>query len=281
MQRIPVITVIMGVYNTRDVKRLGSSINSVLNQTFEDFEIIICDDCSDKYYIKEYLRDMSNQDGRIKIIENRRNIGLAASLNRCIEESSPDSKYIFRQDDDDLSEPVRFKLQYDFLESNPNVSIVGSNISLYDDNGKWGNLTYPEKPEKKDFLFTVPFMHGAIAFRKDDLIKSGCYLSSKETNRTEDYELLMRMYSLGYTGCNLQEELYSFREDLEAHKRRKYRYRIDEARIRYKGFKMLNMLPQGLPYIIKPLIVGIIPYNLLNFMKDKYYGRRREYTPNT
>jgi len=271
---MPEISVIMGVYNTRDKESLEKSINSVLDQTFGDFEFIICDDCSDKDYIKDFLRNMPERDGRIKIIENEKNMGLAATLNHCIELSDADSKYIFRQDDDDFSQPDRFKKQYDFLENNPGISIIGSNVSLYDENGRWGNRKYPEKPEKKDFLFGIPFMHGAMAFRKDDLIKSGCYLSARETWRTEDYELAMRMYSLGYTGYNLQEELYGFREDITAHSRRKYRYKIDEARIRYRGFKMLKMLPRGLPYVIKPLIVGIIPYNLLNFMKDKYYGRR-------
>ena len=255
---------------------MNQSIYSVLNQSFGDFELIICDDCSDKYYIKEFLREASERDGRIKIIENSENMGLAASLNRCIEKSGADSRYIFRQDDDDYSEPERFKIQYDFLENNPDISIVGSNISLHNDCGKWGSLKYPEKPGKYDFLFAIPFMHGAIAFRKSDLIKSGCYLSSKTTWRTEDYELLMRMYSLGYTGYNIQQDLYSFKEDPAAHKRRKYRYKIDEAIIKYRGFKTLNLLPKGLPYVIKPLIVGVIPYSLLNFMKDKYYGRRKE-----
>ena len=271
---MPKISVVMGVYNTRNIDILDKSVNSVLEQTFGDFEFIICDDCSDKDYIKDYLRYMSNRDSRIKIISNEKNMGLAASLNRCIEASSRESKYIFRQDDDDFSEPDRFKFQYDFLENNSDVSIVGCNISLHGENGRWGSRKFPEKPEKEDFLFGVPFMHGAIAFRKDDLIKSGCYLAIKETRRTEDYELLMRMYALGYTGFNIQDELYGFREDIDAHKRRKYKYRIDETIIRYRGFKMLKMSLKGALYIIKPLIVGIIPYNLLNFMKDIYYGRR-------
>ena len=272
---MPKISVIMSVYNTREAKYLEQSIDSVLSQSFGDFEFVICDDCSDRGCIRDLLRALPARDRRIKLIENERNMGLAASLNRCIEASDGGSKYIFRQDDDDFSEPGRFGLQYHFLENNPDVSILGSNISLHDENGRWGDRRYPERPTKKDFLFCVPFMHGALAFRKADLVKSGCYLASKETKRTEDYELLMRLYALGCTGYNLQEELYAFREDLTAHRRRKYRYKVDEARIRYRGFKMLKMLPAGLPYVVKPLVVGLIPYGLLNFMKDVYYGRRK------
>jgi hypothetical protein len=83
------------------------------------------------------------------------------------------------------------------------------------------------------------------------------------------------MYSLGYSGYNLQEKLYSFREDTNAHKRRKYRYKVDEFRIRLRGFKSLGLMPVGLAYAVKPLIVGLIPYRFLNFLKDVHYGRRK------
>jgi glycosyltransferase involved in cell wall biosynthesis len=267
---MPVISVIMGVYSTKDLNALEQSVNSVLNQSFTDFEFIICDDCSDGY-IKDFLKTLT--DSRIVLISNERNLGLAASLNRCIEISH--GKYIFRQDDDDISSPERFMKQFEFLEKNPDISILGSNISLFDNSGQWGVLRYPERPCRKDFLFLVPFMHGALAFRKDSLVSSGGYLSSKITRRTEDYELLMRMYSLGFTGYNLQECLYSFREDKTAHKRRKYRYKIDEFWIRLRGFKALGLMPLGLIYAVKPLIVGLIPYSLLNWFKDIYFKRKK------
>lgn len=267
---MPVISVIMGVYNTNDINSLEKSVNSVLNQTFIDFEFIICDDCSDTY-IKDFLKSI--KDPRVIIIRNEKNLGLAASLNHCIEISQ--GKYIFRQDDDDFSEPDRFFKQFRFLEEQTNISIVGSNISLFNDSGKWGILKYPEQPCKKDFLFLVPFMHGVIAFRKEALINAGCYSVSEITSRTEDYELLMRMYSLGFLGYNIQENLYSFREDINAHKRRRYKYKIDEFKVRLQGFKLLGLMPHGLIYAAKPLFVGLIPCRLLNFLKDIYYGRKK------
>jgi len=266
---MPLVSVAMPVYNTPDIKALEKSVYSVLNQDFGDFEFIICDDCSDKY-IPDFLKSVS--DPRIVLITNEKNIGLAASLNRCIEIAK--GKYIMRQDDDDYSEPARFRKQVEFLENNPDISAAGSNISLFDDSGKWGALRYPEKPDKKDFLFMVPFMHGALAFRKDKLVEAGCYLSSKMTRRTQDYELLMRMYSLGYAGYNLQEELYSYREDISAQRRRKYIYKIDEFKTRLRGFKSLRLMPAGFVYALKPLVVGLIPHRLLNFLKDVFLGRK-------
>ena len=272
---MPEISVIMAVYNTPELESLKKSVDSVLGQSFGDFEFLICDDCSTKEDVKGFLRELPKSDKRIRLFENKKNMGLAASLNRLIEASGADARYIFRQDDDDISAPDRFFLQREFFESNPGISIVGSNISLHDKNGVWGSRRYPEEPVKRDFLFAVPFMHGALAFRKSDLVKAGCYLPAKETRRAEDYELLMRMYAGGFAGFNIQKQLYSFREDIAAHKRRKYRYKIDEAKIRYRGFKMLKLLPGGVLYVLKPLIVGLIPYGPLNFIKDRYYGRRK------
>ena len=65
-------------------------------------------------------------------------------------------------------------------------------------------------------------------------------------------------------------------EDEGSRKRRKYRYRLDEAKVRYRGFKKLNLLPGGWPYVIKPLLVGLIPEQLLEKIKDLYYDRRLE-----
>ena len=269
------VSVIMGVYNTQSLDALERAVDSVLNQSFKDFELIICDDCSDKY-ISDFLKIIQERDPRVIITANAQNLGLAASLNRCIELSSPNSRYIFRQDDDDYSETDRFLKLFELFEREPGLSIIGSNIALFDDSGKWGALKYPEYPQKRDFLFLVPFMHGAVAFKKADLVDSGCYLSSERTRRTEDYELFMRMYSRGYTGYNIQEELYSFREDLNAHQRRRYKYRTDEFIIRLRGFKSLGLMPLGFIFAVKPLIVGLVPYRLLNFMKDIFYGRRKK-----
>jgi len=147
-------------------------------------------------------------------------------------------------------------------------------VTLFDDKGEWGVQKYPEYPSKKDFLFMLPFKHGALAFRKDALTGAGCYISSKATRRTEDYELLMRMYARDCKGHNIQNNLYNYREDVKAHKKRKYSHKLDEAKIRYKGFRALGLMPRGMIYVIKPLLVGLIPYRLLEFLKDKYHGRR-------
>lgn len=267
---MPTVSIIMSVYNQDKNDIINTSINSIINQTFDDFEVIICNDGSINK-TESYLKEWKNRDNRIKIINNSSNKGLAYSLNKCINHSK--GEFLVRHDIDDYSEPKRIEKQIKFLQAHNDISIVGSNINLFNDFGIWGKMTYPRNVSPKDFLFNVPFTHGAITIRKKDICKAGGYLVSKQTRRTEDYELMMRMYSLGFKMYNLQEFLYNFREDKNAIKRRKYKYKIDEALIRYKGFKKLGLMPQGLIYTIKPLIVGLIPTMILSKLKDIYYKR--------
>lgn len=113
-------------------------------------------------------------------------------------------------------------------------------------------------------------MHATVMYRKQSLLHVNKYRVARETKRSEDYELFMRMYSKGLKAANIQENLYFVREDKNAYNRRKYRYRIYEAIVRYKGFKSLDLLPHGLIYVIKPLLVGLMPRKSLGFVKDIY-----------
>lgn len=267
---MPQISVISGAYNITSCFALEKSIESVLNQTFEDFEFLLCDDGSSDD-TRKFLEDLAKSDSRIKVLYNEKNLGLAASLNRCLEAS--EGQFIARHDCDDYNDLSRFEKQLAFFNAHEDISVLGSCVSLFDENGVWGKEDFPEFVENKDFLFTSPYKHGSVMFRREALIKAGGYRVAKETYRTEDYDLFMRLQTF-CRGANLSERLYYFCEDKNAQKRRKYRYRIDEAKVRYKGFKGLGLLPKGLPYVVKPLIVGLIPPKLLNNMKDSYYDRK-------
>jgi len=268
---LPRVSIIMGVYNAAE--RMDEAIKSIINQTFTDWEFIICDDGStDNTYYR--LLEWSKIDKRIIPIKNETNKGLAATLNHCITYAR--GEYIARMDDDDYSYPHRLEKQVEFLDKNKEYAFCSSIALLYD-----GDITYApqmnkkEKPEAKDFLFTSCFIHPATVFRAEELKKAGCYRVAKEITRTEDYDLFMRMYAMGMKGYNIQEPLLRYFVNLDAmKKKRKYRHRIDEAIVRYKGFKALGLLPKGLPYVFKPLIVGLIPKNILFMIKNKKYINR-------
>lgn len=118
------ISVIMSVYNTEE-EYLKKSIESILNQTFSDYEFIIVADCptdNSTQIIKSYAA----KDSRIVVIENKMNLGLTKSLNLALKKAK--GKYIARMDCDDVAVPNRFQIQYDFLEKHPSVGVVGGHV---------------------------------------------------------------------------------------------------------------------------------------------------------
>lgn len=262
----PRISVIMGIYNFNRPKLLNQAIRSILEQTFSDFELIICDDGStDGTW--ELLNQVAVTDERIVLLRNPVNKGLGYSLNQCLRFAK--GEYIARMDADDISLPKRLEEELNFLKENPEYALVTSWANLIEDGHVWGLRRVCEKPQKKDLLFGPPFIHAAMLMRASVLHELGGYRISKETLRAEDYDLWMRMYAKGYKGYNLQKVLYQICEDREAYKRRSYKFRLDEAKVRYQGFKRLGLLPEGIPYIIKPLIVGLIPQRLLRYVRKE------------
>ena len=267
---MPTLSVISGAYNLEGCFSFRGSVESVLCQSFTDFEYIICDDGStDATY--NILKEFAERDGRIILLKNESNLGLAATLNRCIGESK--GKFIARHDCDDYSLPRRFEIQLSHLNEHPEIALVGSCSYLFDERGIFGISHFPRRVRAEDFLFSSPYQHGSVVFRREILEMVGGYTVSPMTKRTEDYELFMRIQAFA-KGENLNEPLYCFLENEDTLKRRKYRYRIDEARVRYRGFKALGLLPRGLPYVIKPLAVGLIPREMLKKLRKS----RRERT---
>lgn len=261
---MPLLSIITGAYNVADCPHFDKSIRSVLEQSFRNFEFIICDDGStDNTY--DLLKEYALSDSRIKLMRNEKNLGLVKTLNKCLEIA--DGEFVARHDCDDYNAIDRFEKQLEFLNNNPDVCILGTAAYLFDENGVWGKDVMPATVGKKDFLFNNPYKHGSIMMRKSALQKAGSYRVAKETERNEDYDLFMRMHTF-CKGANLEEPLYYFCEDDAARKRRKYRYRINEARVRAKGYKALGLMPRGIPYVIKPLIVGLIPSCILRKLQS-------------
>ncbi len=124
------ISVIMPTYNT-EIQMLQEAVNSILNQTFQDFEFIIINDGSTNG-TGAYLKSI--RDKRIKIIHNQKNIGITKSLNIGLENAN--GQYIARMDADDISLPTRFERQYLFMESHPDVVMCGATVQNFAANNK-------------------------------------------------------------------------------------------------------------------------------------------------
>lgn len=267
---MPTVSIIMGVYNCKRPDLLDKSIHSIIDQTYEDWEFIICNDGSTDGRTLDLLNQYSKLDTRISVISYEKNSGLAHALNMCLENAK--GKYIVRQDDDDLSKPDRIKKLVEYADSHPEYSIVGSIADVTDDNGVWGEYPLAEAPKKKDFYWTNPFAHPTVLMRKEDLIRVGGYRVAKETKRQEDYDLFMRMYAAGYKGYNIQEKLYEYRIVNGNTKYRPMRDRVDESVVRFKGYKWMGILIGGIPYVLKPIVIGLIPQRIFKKIKRKQYG---------
>lgn len=192
---------ILPVYNGQ--KYLDEAINSVLRQTFGDFEFIIIDDGSNDRSV-ELLRSYS--DSRIKIF-SRANKGLAATLNEGISYSK--STYLARMDQDDKSEPERFQRQIDFMENNPRSVGVGTNAKIIDKNGVElysSHLPTGSEELRKLLPYTNPFFHGSMMLRREAVLSVGGYRTDTR-HYVEDDLLWIELAKRG-TLNNLEWPLY-------------------------------------------------------------------------
>ena len=263
---MPKVSIILPAYNAENT--IDRCMESIENQTFQDWELICCDDHSEDRTLNK-LMEWQKKDSRIKVLSNQTNQKVAYTRNKCMQIAQ--GEYIAFIDDDDYCAPDRLEKQVAFLDQNPEYSFVGCNGFLFDEKGVWGQMNCAEKPQKEDFLWGACFINASLMVRAKDIREVGYFRVSKETRRTEDYDLFMRLYANGFYGYNLQEPLVYIYRGEKSYRKCKYRYRIDEAKIRYQNFKQLGLLPGNFHYILKPLIVGLLPTSYLeNRQKRKY-----------
>lgn len=184
----PVISVIMSVYNGEEF--LEETMESVLKQTFKDFEFIIIDDCSMDNSLK-ILKDYASSDDRIKIIHNENNMGLQTSLNRGIDVAQ--GEFIIRVDADDVCRIDRFEKQYRFMKKHPKLDMSACKFYLYV-NGSVIPTPMIQRTDvnsvKSLFLFANPICHPCVIM-KTEIAKKMKY--DTRFTCSEDLELWIRM----------------------------------------------------------------------------------------
>lgn len=268
MENKPLVSVVMSVYN--GAKTLELSTRSILQQSYDNIELIICDDGSNDN-TAAMLKALAAEDSRVVLLHNKSNLGASASRNRCFKCAS--GTFIAIMDADDFSAKERIEEQVSFLQRHPEFEMVGTKGQYFVNQPGDTNEFYRfiETPQNGDFLMTLPFVHASLMFRAESIRGLKGYCEKKYVKRSEDYELLMRAYCSGIKGANLRNPLYYIRRDADAFSRRKYRYRFNECVVKFLGFRRMKLMPIGLLYAIKPLVVGLIPPSLLKRMQNKYY----------
>lgn len=201
---IPCVSVLMPVYNAE--RFLKSAVDSILSQSFSDFELVAINDGSTDSSL-DILESYSDQ--RIRIISNTRNLGLITTLNNGLKEAR--AEYVARMDADDVSHPERLEKQVRYLDKNPNTVMVGS-WGIYIDEA--GCNLFPIQPphhskEMRKALFKFNcFIHPSVMFRKIPVLSAGGY--NEKAQHAEDYDLWLRL-SESFSLANIPEVLVSYR----------------------------------------------------------------------
>lgn len=196
----PKISVVMAVYN--GMPYLKDAVQSILGQTYKDFEFIIIDDAStDSSW--EYLKSL--KDRKVKLIKNEKNLGLASSLNKGIKAAKGD--YIARMDADDISLPQRFEKQINFFKDHDDYILVGSQVMWVDKNNSsisGFDVHLKDEDIRRKLIARNQFHHATVMFKKYDIEKLGAYKNN--LNGIEDYDLWFRVIKKGKV-ANLPERL--------------------------------------------------------------------------
>lgn len=256
----------MSVFNEEDC--VGDTIDSVLNQTFDDFEFIIINDGSTDG-TQEILDHYARKDGRIRVLKNKENMGAARSSNKGIENSK--GEYIARIDAADTCHPSRLEKQAKFLDENKNVYIVGSFHYWIDERGQViGAYRFPttnEQIKKNVFGFASVAAHPAIMVRREIFEKTGPYDTTCPTS-TVDYELYLRTLKNGWEIVNIPEFLVfiSRRKRGISVKKIKATF-IDQVKMKARYLPYLFNF-QNFVYMVASLFFILMPSPLLEKIVD-------------
>jgi glycosyltransferase involved in cell wall biosynthesis len=268
---MPKVSVVMSVYNGE--RHLKEAVDSILCQTFKEFEFIIIDDGSTDgtpKILEEYL----GKDQRIEVL-HQENAGLTRSLNRGI--ALVQGGYIARMDADDVAFPERLEKQVDFMHKNPEVGLLGTTYYEIDGNSnRIGKKVFPTSDDElqKTLIKYNPFSHASVIIRKETLDKVGLY--DENIKRAQDYDLWFKIGRVSKI-ANLKEPLmmrrYSNKNISIANENEqlKWAIRIRKKAIREGQYPLWNFI-----YLFKPYIALILPYVIRKFLR-KYLLKSRIY----
>lgn len=255
----------MSIYNCADT--LEEALDSLMNQTFKDFKVVLCDDASaDNTYdvAQEYIKKYPY---KFILIKNDTNMKLAASLNRCLEYA--DTEYVARMDGDDISRPERFQKEIEFLDTHPEFALVSCAMDYFDENGIFRTGKVIAEPTKKNFINATPHCHAPVMIRTEAIKSVDGYTVEKWTQRGQDVYLWAKLYSKGHKGFNLAEPLYAMRDDLNAFKRRKFKDALLGIQRTSKIYSMLKIPKYYLLLQIKSLASSIAPKFIYDYFHRK------------
>lgn len=202
---MPKVSVLMPVYKTNP-QYLREAIDSILNQTYTDFEFLILDDCPTDKSVEKIVRTYS--DSRIKYIRNERNMGISGTRNKLIDLAT--GEYLAVMDHDDISMPRRFAKEVEFLDNHPEVGVVSTRFQPFPGENKKNKNPLSDHEIKLALMRTCAMIHPGAMIRKSVIIDNNIRYEA-EYSPSEDYALFCRL--IKYTQFrNLPETLFKYRK---------------------------------------------------------------------
>lgn len=253
--------VVIPVYKNDKLNYFKKSVESILEQTFKDYEFIIAIDGPVSNNIFDYIEDLRKSG--IIVLKHDKNSGLAAILNKSIEYCLQRGfKYIIRMDADDLSHPSRFLIQLDYLDKNPDVFALGTQAHIIDADDR----VYGKKDSSTIINYNIlkkkcDIIHASVVFRSNFFKIVGYY--NEDVPLSEDYDLWFRAVKKNLKIVCLRDRLYYFRFDSNNILRRK-KAQGQIIKVKMKYLKKIDYV-----FLIPQILIKILPKIILKFFINR------------
>ena len=259
-------SVLMSVYYKEKASYLDDALNSIFNQTLRPNEVVLVEDGPLNDDLYKVIDKYKKKYKYFKTVRLKKNMGLGNALNEGLKHCT--YEYVARMDTDDISMPDRFEKQIAFLEKNPDVDCVGSNMLEYDENMKnvISKKMVPETNEeiKKYVKERNPMNHPTVIYKKEEVLAVNSY---EDFPFFEDYYLWAKMIKSGSKFYNIQENLYKFRAGLSMFKRRGGKQYLRDINKLEKGLLKLKIInkKEYVLNVLKRSIIALLPNCLRTF----------------
>lgn len=264
------ISVILSVHNGKPY--VEQAIKSILAQTYREFEFLIVDDGSTDGSA-DLLADFAKRDSRVRVMTNKVNLGLTQSLSNALRQAQ--GICIARMDADDVALPNRLEKQYEFLQTHPEIGVVGTAYDWIDDSGVvigQPHVITDTRALHAALIRTNPFLHGSVLIRKTLLDEVHGY--NDQFKKAQDYDLWLRLSSVCQF-ANLSEILMHKRMSKHMisfqNEREQLRFAV---RARWNAINRNDYPVWTLVYLIKPFIASLLPLPIVRWTRIHLFGQK-------
>ncbi len=265
----PFVSIVLASFN-ESPEVISASVNSILNQTYGDFELLIFDD-STKEDTKAAV-DLFKADSRVKVFRGMKRLGFVRSLNSGLKKAR--GEYIARMDGDDIALPERLEKEVSFLEAHREIYVVGGQINLINSEGVvLSSRSYPLGGWKLRLFSAIrnPLAHPAVVMRRE-LVEKGFYYDER-LKMSEDLDLWLRVLNAGYQIANIPDTVLNYRVDDGFVKKRSSQAQTEYmAGVRKKNFDRRHFFYSCLS-CLSGRIFKNIPLGIIRQIYQKENGR--------